>query len=176
MHITGIDANSRVLEAARRFCGDRKDVEFKNLDAMTLLDESTCPFPPRCFDYVHAGMFIHHLDDRTVPRMLGAMNRLARAGIVWNDLIRSRRGYAISWLATIGLSIRHDCLASLRAGFREREAISLASRSGLSFTRWREKYFYQRFSISGEKRGAWPPRGGDAAQRTPLPASAAGGP
>ncbi len=153
--VVGIDANSRVLEVARRLCADEPGVELRHCDAMTLLDEATSPFAPGSFDYVHAGMFVHHLEDPMVPRMLLAMNRIARAGIVWNDLIRSRRGYAVAWLATIGLSIRHDCLASLHAGFREHEVLDLAQQAGLTYTTHRERYFCQRFTLAGERAEAW---------------------
>lgn len=155
LRVVGVDANLRVLEVARRLCEDEPGVELLHCDAMTLLEESSSPFAAGSFDYVHAGMFIHHLDDSVVPRMLSAMNRIARAGIVWNDLIRSRRGYAVAWLATIGLSIRHDCLASLHAGFRDREVLALAKQAGLTYTTHRERYFYQRFTLAGERAGAW---------------------
>ncbi len=155
LKVVGIDANVRVLELASRLCADEPDVELMQCDAMDLIDESRSPFHAQSFDYVHAGMFIHHLDDATVPRMLVAMNRIARAGVIWNDLIRSRRGYAISWLVTLGQAIHHDCLASLRAGFRDHEVLTLARQAGLDYTTHRERYLYQRFTLSGERPGAW---------------------
>lgn len=154
LRAVGIDASPRVLDVARRLCRHRSDVEFVELDAMSLLG-ATSPYGPESFDYVHAGMFVHHLDDDTVPRMLRAMNEVARAGIIWNDLIRTIRGYAVTWLATIGQPIRHDCLASLRAGFNEREALDLALRAGIDYARYRERYNVQRFSVAGEKKEAW---------------------
>ena len=38
------------------------------------------------------------------------MNRAARVGVVWNDLMRSVRGVAATWLFTLGVRgwIRHD--------------------------------------------------------------------
>lgn len=155
LKVVGIDANARVLEVASRLCADEPDVELIQCDAMDLIDQSRSPFLAQSFDYVHAGMFIHHLEDAAVPRMLAAMNRLARAGLIWNDLIRSRRGYAISWLVTLGQAIRHDCLASLRAGFRDHEVLAFAREAGLDYTTHRERYMYQRFTLSGERPGAW---------------------
>jgi ubiquinone/menaquinone biosynthesis C-methylase UbiE len=169
MHITGIDANPRILDVARRLSAGRKDIELHLCDAMNLLNRGTSPFADASFDYVHAGMFIHHLDDATVPRMLAAMNRLARNGVVWNDLIRSHRGYAVAWLATIGRAIRHDCLASLRAGFREREVLELAAQTGLEYASYRERYNYQRFSLAGEKPGAWSTTDADTTILTVIP-------
>lgn len=155
LRVVGIDANTRAIDMARRLCGDAPGVEFQRCDAADLLDERTSPFDADSFDYVHAGLFIHHLNDALVPRMLAAMNRIGRAGIVWNDLIRSRRGVAVAWLATIGRPIRHDCLASLRAGFRKEEVLELAQRVGLDYVTHQERYLFQRFTLAGQKPGAW---------------------
>ncbi len=155
LRITGIDANQRVLKVAREWCATEPAIRIVEADAMQLLDDAASPFAPESFDYVHAGMFLHHLSDEDVPRMLRAMHRLARVGVIWNDLIRSRRGYAVAWIATLGRAIRHDCLASLRAGFREDEVNRIASAAGVTYAKYRERFRDQRFAMAGEKPGAW---------------------
>jgi hypothetical protein len=168
LKVTGLDTNERVLGVARSVCGHEPAITLLHADATLLLDEDTSPFANGSFDYVHAGMFLHHLSDAEVPRMLGAMDRLARAGIIWNDLIRSRRGYAVAWLATLGRPIRHDCLASLRAGFTEPEVHAIATRAGVHYTRYHERFRDQRFSLAGERS-----RVGETPRRKPAMSGAA---
>lgn len=155
LRVTGIDLNERVLSVARRLCAGEPWITLEACDAMDLCDPARSPFGEASFDYVHSGMFIHHLDNDQAMAMVRAMDRIARAGIVWNDLIRSRRGYAVSWLVTLGREIRHDCLASLRAGFQRAEVEHIKAELGLGYAHYREEFLYQRFTLSGERAGVW---------------------
>ncbi len=94
--------------------------------------------------------------------------KLEHKPIIWNDLIRSRRGVAVAWVATLGRAIRHDCLASLRAGFTRDEVVSIASHAGLGYVGYRERFNDQRFALAGEKPRAW------ESPRRPLEPIAAG--
>jgi hypothetical protein len=53
-------------------------------DALQIMDR----FEAGTFDYAHAGMFLHHLDDLEVMTALRIMHRLAGRGLIWNDLVR----------------------------------------------------------------------------------------
>lgn len=76
------------------------------LDAITLVHADALALDerlePRSFDYVHAGLFLHHLREDAILRVLRSMDRLARRGIVWNDLVRSRVGHLVITAMTIG--------------------------------------------------------------------------
>lgn len=153
LRVTAIDANERVLEAARAHVGDEPWIVLERADAFSLEER----LAPRSFDYAHAGMFLHHFDEDGVVRLLTTMDRLARAGIVWNDLLRTWKGYVPTYLATLPCprALRHDARASLRAGFVEAEVRDLARRAGLAYAEYREQFFYQRFTLAGERPGAW---------------------
>jgi hypothetical protein len=122
-------------------------------DALNLMDL----FEPGSFDYAHAGMFLHHLPQVEGMTVLRIMDRLARAGIVWNDLVRSRRSLAVANLLLIGQPpmVKHDARASIRAGFTRAEALDMARRVGLSYARYRAVPLMERFTVAGERGGVW---------------------
>lgn len=167
LRVTGVDVHRTTLALAREHIARAEDsragsgdgtglassIELMEVDALRLMDH----FQPGSFDYVHAGLFLHHLPEIEVLTVLRIMDRLSRAGLVWNDLVRSRVGYAAIHLMTVGMPriIRHDATVSVRAGFTRREAMDLAARSGITRPAYRWNLFTHRFTITGTKRGAW---------------------
>lgn len=128
-------------------------ITLRQHSALRLMDH----FTPESFDYVHAGLFLHHLPEIEILTVLRIMDRLSRAGLIWNDLVRSRIGYATINLMTLGLPriIRHDATVSVRAGFTRHEALDLATRTGIVRPQYRWNLFTHRFTITATKRGAW---------------------
>lgn len=154
LRITAVDLHPTTLELAREHIAGVDGIELRRADALTLADQ----FPPESFDYVHAGMFLHHLPDIEVMTALRIMDRLARAGIIWNDLIRSRLGVAAIRLLSLGAppGVRHDARVSVEAGFTPRDVRDFARRLDLHYTRVRWNLFTHRFTLAGEKRAVWP--------------------
>ena len=149
--ITAVDVHEKTLAEARRHSADDPGIIIERADAFELPDR----FGDSSFDYVHAGLFLHHLEDEArVTEMLGIMDRIARRGVIWNDLMRTRVGYAAIHLLTLGQPemIRHDARVSVRAGFTRREALRLADLAGLGYTSYASNYFTHRFTVAGEKR------------------------
>lgn len=128
-------------------------IELRQANALHLMDH----FAPASFDYVHAGLFLHHLPEIEILTVLRIMDRLSRAGLIWNDLVRSRVGYATINLMTLGLPriIRHDATVSVRAGFTRREALDLATRAGITRPDYRWNLLTHRFTVTAVKKGAW---------------------
>lgn len=153
LRITGIDLHETTLEFAREQVGDRP-ITLERLDAFALVDR----FGAGSFDYVHAGLFLHHLSEVGVLTVLAAMNRVATRGIVWNDLVRSRIAATYIHLATLGKPhmVAHDARVSVRAGFTKREVLDIRRRIGLDYTGYHWSLFTHRFTLAGEKPGAWP--------------------
>lgn len=161
VRITAVDIHEATLESARehvqRELGapmeEGSPLELVQADAKDLVDR----FGPLSFDYVHAGMFLHHLTEIEILTVLRIMDRLAVRGLVWNDLVRSRTAMAGIWALTIGQSdmIKHDARVSVRAGFTKKEVRNYARRTSLGYCRYRANFFTQRFTLAGEKQGAW---------------------
>lgn len=154
LQITAVDLHPITLDLARRHLADSgtDGITIVGADALRLMEL----FTPSSFDYVHAGMFLHHLGQVEVLTVLRIMDRLARAGIVWNDLVRSRLTAAAVNLILIGQPhiIRHDARASIRAGFTQADALDAAQRVEITYARYRTLLGH-RFTLAGEKPGAW---------------------
>ncbi len=153
LRVTGVDNHSKTLAIAREQVGQDAElsdrIELIESDALELIDR----FGTRSFDYVHAGLFLHHLTDIRVQTMLRIMERLARRGVIWNDLIRSPIARAGIFVLTLGRSkiIRHDARVSVAAGFTKGEALNFARRSWEHKPTIRTSLLSQRFTVTCEK-------------------------
>jgi len=147
-----LDAHPGCLALAREATAGRDDVTVVEGDARDALDR----FGPGSFDYVHAGMFLHHLEDDDVVRTLGVMGRIATRGVVWNDLLRSAASRLGVRLLTLFASpiVRDDARLSVEKGFTRAEAIDLAAAAGLGGIRIRSMPLAGRFRLTAEGRGA----------------------
>lgn len=128
VRIVGLDLHPTTVAIAKR----------EEREGLTILrgDALDSPFADRSFDYIMTNMFLHHLDEEQVVRVLGEMNRLARRGILAADLVRGHRAYAWIWLATL-LSkpmIRHDARVSIAQAFTIAELRELGRRARLDYT------------------------------------------
>jgi SAM-dependent methyltransferase len=115
-------------------------------------DVFNLPFEAGSFDYALTSLFLHHLDDDDVARVMATMGRLARRGVLIADLIRNRRAYA--WVSLFTLfsnpMVRHDARVSVAQSFTKREMVALRDRSGLRFTAY-FRHFGHRCVLAGEK-------------------------
>jgi hypothetical protein len=107
--------------------------------------------PPRSFDVVHAGLFLHHFDGEDTARALRAMARIARKGVVLNDLHRHPVPWMlIRWLtlaATGNAALRHDAPLSVARAFTAEDWRALGPASGLDL-RWQRSWAW-RGAVSG---------------------------
>ena len=110
------------------------------------------PFETGEFDYALTAMFLHHLDDEDVVRVLATMGRVARRGVIAADLLRNARAYA--WITAFTLlsnrMIRHDAHVSVQQAFTPEEIIAVRDRAGIGFAQYHQ-HFGHRFVLAGEK-------------------------
>jgi SAM-dependent methyltransferase len=98
-------------------------------------DAFRMPFPPRSFDVVYSGLFLHHFPNEQVVGLLAAMRALARRWVIVNDLER----HVLPWafLPATRFLFRwhpvtlHDGPISVQAGFKAAELKDLATQAGL---------------------------------------------
>jgi SAM-dependent methyltransferase len=148
VEITGIDSNAAVLAVARERCKDYPEIRLIEADARSW------PDPPHPFDYVISSLTLHHLDDKAIVELLRRSDRLARRGMVMNDLIRSARAWAWIWglsrLVRMHPIVQADGPLSIRRAFAPRELASYARQAGVSYVTVR-KHFGYRLTLAGEK-------------------------
>ena len=157
LQITALDLHATTLELAGDHINQEPElaegIDLVLGDALKLTDT----FGPGSFDYVHAGMFLHHLKEVQILTVLRMMDRIARRGIIWNDLIRSRRGAVVINLMTLGREqiIRHDARVSVDAGFTKSEVLNFAKRVDLGYCDYRWSLLANRFTLAGQRHKAW---------------------
>jgi len=153
VRIVGLDLHQRTVEAAGREAA-ADGVPAERLSIIQA-DATALPFADRSFDYAMTSMFLHHLDEPVVVRVLREMDRVSRRGILVADLLRRRRAYAWISLFTLaaGPMVRHDARASVAQAFTRREIEALRDQAGARYAGYAEK-FGHRFVLAGEKPAA----------------------
>lgn len=128
--VTVADLRHEVLRIARRNLRGTDGVTFRQADARAL------PFPDAAFDVVHASLLLHHFDPADAVSALRELRRVARLGVVINDLRRGRLAFLVTAATILALSrgryTRHDGVLSARRAYTLPELDRLAGAAGLS--------------------------------------------
>lgn len=123
----GLDRNPAVVAHARRRFGALLDLREGNILALELPDNGV--------DVASCSLLLHHLEPDEAVRALRELRRVARLGVVVNDLVRSRIGLAgartLIRLATRNQVTRHDALVSVRRAYTRVELLELVAAAGL---------------------------------------------
>lgn len=131
--IEAVDQGDQVLAAATEWSIDFPEIRLRRVQAPPL------PYPNRSFDYVISSLFFHHLNEAEGILLLREMARVARCGLLVNDLLRSRLACLLTAMTTRLLSgnrlTRHDGPMSVLRGFRPQELRHMATDAGLANVR-----------------------------------------
>lgn len=148
LRVTAVDRSAGAIDFARRHVADDARVRLVRADT-----REPC-FRAGSFDYVTSALFAHHLSDAALTDMLRLADRLARRGIVVNDLVRSRQAYVATWLLTWPFDpiLHHDGPLSVARAFTPDEIAMRARDAGL---RWLsvQRHFGERMTLAGERPG-----------------------
>lgn len=129
-----VDINAEVLPVARAWTTGQPLVEVRNGDARSL------PFEDGAFDVAHCSLLVHHLQPREAIGALRELRRVARHGVVVNDLRRGLWPLVSTWATTLALGrspvTRNDGLVSARRAYTLAELDELLEEAGL-VPRWR---------------------------------------
>lgn len=91
---------------------------------------------PSGYHMVTSGLFLHHLDEPTAACFLRKMASAATRIVIVDDLIRSRLGLLLAYIATRTLSrsavVHRDGPQSVRSAFTKAELLGLARSADLS--------------------------------------------
>jgi SAM-dependent methyltransferase len=132
LSVTAVDHRAEILEAAVL-----AEPRLATTDGLTLqvANGAALPFPDRSFDIAHSSLLLHHLEPGAAVVVLREMGRVARRGVVVNDLVRGRRAWLGAWLlshlATMNRFTRIDAPMSVRRAYTVAELTSLAAAAGL---------------------------------------------
>ena len=131
LEVTAIDSRPEVIAAARDRVGD---ADLPGLH-LAVADGLQLPFDDRTFDVAHASLVLHHLEPDEAVALLREMRRVARLGVVVNDLARGRVAWLGAWLlahlATGNAFTRHDAPLSVRRAYTLAEARTMFQHADL---------------------------------------------
>lgn len=129
LRVLALDRDRRMLAFARGAVAGHSEVALLEGDALAL------PLPDRSVDVAMSALVLHHLEPPAAALHLAELARVARHGVIVNDLARSRLGYALVWLATRVLARSrmawHDGPLSVRRAYTLAEVRDLFTRAGL---------------------------------------------
>jgi ubiquinone/menaquinone biosynthesis C-methylase UbiE len=132
LRIVAVDDRQEIIDAAYVARPGLASVPGLTLAAS---DGRSLPYPDRSFDIAHASLVIHHLEPADATALLAEMSRIARIGVVVNDLERGLLRWCGAWLIANLLTrnpyTRHDGPLSVRRAYTRREARELLANAGL---------------------------------------------
>jgi hypothetical protein len=121
-------------------------------------DARCLPFGDLSFDVVMCSLALHHQVPDDALAMLREMRRVARRGVVVNDIVRCWRGYWGAWLLSRTLSrnplTRHDGPLSVRRAYTRPEMLALAAEAGLGAVTFDEGLLGYRVAMTARSE-AW---------------------
>ena len=92
------------------------------------------PFRDQSFDIVHASLFCHHFSADELQVLLAEWSRVARLGIVINDLRRSAIAFlgitVLTWFFSRSPMVRNDGPLSVRRSFQKGELENITAGYG----------------------------------------------
>lgn len=154
VRITGVDSRPEVLEAAADL--DPRVTATGEL-ALHVADGRALPFPDDAFEVAHASLVVHHLEPDMARGLLAEMARVARLGVVVNDLVRGRRAWLGAWLlsrlATGNPLTRHDAPLSVRRAYSVAELTALLAAAGLRVERRFDGVLGHRVALAARRNG-----------------------
>jgi ubiquinone/menaquinone biosynthesis C-methylase UbiE len=131
--ITAVDSRIEVLAAAHRA---RPAIDRAPGLELAVGDGRGLPYPDRSFDVAHASLVLHHLEPDEVVAFLRELRRVARRGIVVNDLVRGRLAWLGAWLIVHAIATspytRHDGPLSVRRAYSRTELRAMLAVAGLT--------------------------------------------
>ena len=150
LSITATDGRAEVVRAARAV-----DPGLDRTPGLKLAvaDGLALPYPDASFDVAHISLVLHHHDPAEAVTLLRELRRVARSGVVVNDLSRGRLRWlgAVLLTATItsGRYTRHDAPLSVRRAYTLDEVRSLFRDAGIRPVTTVVGLFGHRYAVAG---------------------------
>lgn len=136
LDLIGVDANPVTVGHARAHLDTELAPPLRNQVRVEVDDALALSYEPGAFHVVHAALFLHHFHGSSAVQLLSEMQRVARLGLVVNDLHRHRLAYVGIWALSRALClspmVQHDGPVSVCRGFRRSELHALADDADLA--------------------------------------------
>jgi SAM-dependent methyltransferase len=136
VQITAIDANPATVAFARESLQRRLPGELAQKITVECADAMDLPYPDQSFDVAMAAMFLHHFPGSSAVDVVKSMRRVARHGVLINDLHRYPLAYfgikTLTHILPASPMVRHDGPLSVLRGFKRDELAEIGREAGLT--------------------------------------------
>lgn len=145
--VTAVDANPATVAHARRTLDRRLPHDLRARIRVEEADALALPYAEDAFDVTLAAMFMHHFKHAEAVTLVREMDRVAREGVLVNDLHRHPLAYygilVPARLLPVSPMFRHDAPVSVLRGFRRDELEAVARAAGLDAPRIRWRWAFR---------------------------------
>ncbi len=128
VRVTAIDINRKMIRFAQEEARKFPEIRFVQCNVLEM------PFRENSFDVVINSLALHHFSKEHAVAMLKSFSRLARRGVIINDLHRSRVAYTAIYMLTRLLThnrlTRYDAPVSVMNAFTPEEMRAMAQEAG----------------------------------------------
>lgn len=133
VRIIASDASRPILDLARANVAGHPAIELARHDARAV------PLPDAGVDIAICSLSLHHFPPDEAAQVLREMHRVARVGVILNDLRRSRPGWLAAWVAarltTRNRLTRNDAPLSVLRAYTPDELAGLLADAGIAGAR-----------------------------------------
>ncbi|HEX3427305.1 MAG TPA: methyltransferase domain-containing protein [Candidatus Limnocylindrales bacterium] len=147
--VTATDSRQEVLDAALAV---RPSLAAMPDLTLAVADGRHLPYPGAAFDIGHASLVLHHLDERGAVEFLTELRRVARLGVVVNDLARGRWFWLGAMIVTHTFAAsrftRRDGPLSVRRAWTQAEMIELMRQAGIAPVATFSGFAHHRYAIA----------------------------
>ncbi len=135
VEVVAVDANPVTVAYAQQALQQRLPVELQSQIRVEVADALALPYADDSFDVVMASMFLHHFAQENAIAIVQSMQRIARKGIIINDLHRHSLAYygiySLTRLLQASPMMQNDGPLSVLRGFQADELQAIAEGAGL---------------------------------------------
>lgn len=133
--IVAVDANPVTADYARATLTQRLPPNLATHIQVEVADALALPYGEDSFDVVMASMFLHHFAEENAIAIVNSMQRIAKNGIIINDLQRHPLAYAgiysLTRILRASTMMQNDGPLSVLRGFQRTELKAIAQGAGL---------------------------------------------
>ncbi|KRD61016.1 methyltransferase [Flavobacterium sp. Root935] len=143
LQLIGVDANEFTVNYAKTLSTEYSNIDYKCMD---IFSEDFKAFK---YDIVLCTLTLHHFSNEEILNIITIFNKNAEAGIIINDLHRSKTAYRlfelICFIFNLNRMSREDGLVSILRGFRKKELEEFSKKTNLkNYTiNWKWAFRYQ---------------------------------
>jgi 2-polyprenyl-3-methyl-5-hydroxy-6-metoxy-1,4-benzoquinol methylase len=149
VHLTGIDANDYIVNAAIENLPRDSQIEFKSIDILS------SEFQSQQFDIIIGTLFFHHFSDQQLISFFSGLKNQAKIGFIVNDIHRHPIAFYSILLLTRLFSrssmVKYDAPLSVMRAFKRRELVSILHQAGIQNfkIRWKWAFRWQVLAYPG---------------------------